>query len=143
MQGLLIAGRASGLKPRVTSISRGSVVQDGLYDQCLAGDADFPVAEWPCSQHNYGLAFDMVADAKGCSSIGVVIPARLALLCQFLPAVCEPANPVSCQDALGLMGKQIGMQWNESDRIHFATFPSSVFSRHVRGWGFSCNTCRT
>lgn len=98
--------------------------------------------EWPCSQHNYGLAFDMVSDAENCGRIGMVTPAWLARFCRFFPSACQTSTPFTCQDALGLMGKSIGLHWVSSDPVHFAAFPSALFISHVRQHGWDCTLCR-
>ena len=50
------------LRPRLTSTYRSVAHQERLYREYLAGKRTYPVARPGCSQHNYGLAIDMVSD---------------------------------------------------------------------------------
>jgi len=56
-----LAGRA-GVQPRVTSTRRSHAQQQRLYRAFLAGHTKYPVAPPFTSAHEYGFAFDMVAD---------------------------------------------------------------------------------
>lgn len=47
---------------RITSLRRSIAEQSRLYRRYLAGQHPLPVAPPGCSQHNYGLAFDMVVE---------------------------------------------------------------------------------
>lgn len=51
----------NGLAPRVTSVFRSYQKQAVLYDRYLRGNHPLPVAPPGRSHHQYGLAFDMVA----------------------------------------------------------------------------------
>lgn len=50
------------LRPRITSGYRSVSEQARLYSEYRAGRRAYPAAAPGCSQHNYGLAFDMVSD---------------------------------------------------------------------------------
>lgn len=51
-----------GLRPRITSTYRSLAHQERLYREYLAGKRIYPVARPGYSQHNYGVAIDMVSD---------------------------------------------------------------------------------
>lgn len=61
-QGILDVARQFGLNPYVTSTLRTLAEQRELYDEFLAGRHPYPVAPPGASQHNYGLAIDIVSD---------------------------------------------------------------------------------
>lgn len=50
------------LHPQVTSTYRSITRQAALYEARQRGEHPLPVARPGCSYHNYGLAFDLVAD---------------------------------------------------------------------------------
>ncbi|UCC72601.1 MAG: D-alanyl-D-alanine carboxypeptidase family protein [Gemmatimonadota bacterium] len=50
------------LRPRVTSTRRSISHQRELYQRYLRGQSKYPVAKPGCSQHNYGVAIDLVSD---------------------------------------------------------------------------------
>lgn len=52
----------NGLRPRVTSTFRSVAHQERLYAGYLRGEAPYPVARPGCSQHQYGVAIDMVVE---------------------------------------------------------------------------------
>lgn len=54
--------RARGLHPVVTSVYRSRAHQARLYRRWLAGVSPYPAAPPGHSLHQFGLAFDMVAD---------------------------------------------------------------------------------
>lgn len=56
-----LAGRA-GVQPRVTSTLRTRTQQERLYRSFLRGESHYPVAPPGTSAHEFGYAFDMVAD---------------------------------------------------------------------------------
>lgn len=58
-----LAGRA-GVQPRVTSTRRSRSQQERLYAAYLRGESQYPVAPPGTSSHEYGWAFDMVADSR-------------------------------------------------------------------------------
>jgi len=67
-----LAGRA-GVQPRVTSTRRSHSQQQRLYRAFLAGHTKYPVAPPFTSAHEYGFAFDMVADtAENLHDLGYV-----------------------------------------------------------------------
>lgn len=52
----------NGLQPRITSTFRSIAEQKILFDRHNRGESDLPAAAPGCSQHNYGLAFDLVSN---------------------------------------------------------------------------------
>ena len=52
----------NGLRPRITSTYRSVATQARLYERYRAGQSKLPAAPPGRSLHNYGMAFDMVAD---------------------------------------------------------------------------------
>lgn len=67
-QALYDAAEQGGLRPRVTSVYRSVAEQSRLYDRYRLGQTPYPAAPPGCSEHNYGLAVDMVVtrpDALG------------------------------------------------------------------------------
>lgn len=62
MRALYGVAVANGLQPRITSVFRSRAVQARLYRNYLAGRSRWPAAPPGKSKHQYGLAFDMVAD---------------------------------------------------------------------------------
>jgi hypothetical protein len=85
---------AHGIKITVTSGLRSKERQAELYGT----NNPYPVAEPGTSQHEYGLAVDMVA------------------------------NPRSNQALLGQIWKALGLYWSEADEVHFATFDRATWS---------------
>lgn len=61
-QRLLDIATHAGVRPRVTSTLRSHLEQKRLYDLWVSGKAAYPVAVPYTSAHEYGYAFDMVAD---------------------------------------------------------------------------------
>lgn len=61
-QALYEAADRAGLRPRVTSVYRSLAEQQRLYDRYTSGRAALPAAPPGCSEHNFGLAIDMVVD---------------------------------------------------------------------------------
>lgn len=61
-QALVDVARDHHLNPQITSTFRSIGRQKALYEARQRGDHPLPVAPPGCSYHNYGLAFDMVAD---------------------------------------------------------------------------------
>lgn len=59
---LVEVARQYGLKPRVTSTFRSISEQRRLYEEYQSGRSKYPAAPPGRSQHNYGLAFDMIAE---------------------------------------------------------------------------------
>ncbi len=57
-----LAGRAGWL-PRVTSVLRTHSQQQRLYDGFLRGESYYPVVPPGRSAHEYGFAFDLIADS--------------------------------------------------------------------------------
>jgi len=83
-----LAGRA-GVQPRVTSTLRSGSQQKRLYAAYLRGESKYPVAPPGFSAHEYGYAFDMVAD-----------------------------TPENLHD-LGAVWTQWGGLWSPNDEVHF------------------------
>ena len=83
-----LAGRA-GVQPRVTSTCRSHAQQQRLYDAFLRGETKYPVAPPGRSAHEFGYAFDMVADTRE-----------------------------NLHD-LGSVWSQWGGVWSPSDEVHF------------------------
>jgi len=83
-----------GIKITVTSGLRSKERQTELYGT----NNPYPVAQPGTSQHEYGLAVDMVA------------------------------NPRSNQALLGQIWKALGLYWSEADEVHFATFDRATWS---------------
>ena len=50
----------NGLQPRITSVRRTFAQQARLYRKYVAGQSDYPAAPPGSSEHERGLAFDMV-----------------------------------------------------------------------------------
>jgi len=75
---------------RVTSVVRSRARQAALYRLFLAGRSKYPVARPGRSQHEYGLAWDMVT------------------------------VPYSALYTLGSWWQQVGGRWSRKDPIHFA-----------------------
>lgn len=59
---LFNAATAAGLRPRLTSVRRSRTQQEVLYSRYLRGLSRLPAAPPGRSMHEYGLAWDMVAD---------------------------------------------------------------------------------
>lgn len=59
---LVAVAERYGLNPRVTSTRRSFDDQRRLYERWKSGRNPYPAAAPGCSQHNYGVAFDMVVD---------------------------------------------------------------------------------
>ena len=57
---LVSLAAAQGWDVRITSVFRSMREQDGLYQDWIRGRRLLPAAKPGCSQHQYGLAFDMV-----------------------------------------------------------------------------------
>ena len=57
---LVSLAAAQGWDVRITSVVRSFREQDGLYRDWISGRRILPAAKPGCSQHQYGLAFDMV-----------------------------------------------------------------------------------
>ena len=83
-----LAGRA-GVQPRVTSTLRTRSQQERLYRAFLRGETHYPVAPPGSSAHEFGYAFDMVAD-----------------------------TPENLHD-LGSIWVQWGGEWSPNDEVHF------------------------
>lgn len=67
-----LAGRA-GVQPRVTSTLRTRSQQQKLYSAFLRGESKYPVAKPGTSTHEFGYAFDMIADsAENLHDLGAV-----------------------------------------------------------------------
>lgn len=75
---------------RVTSVVRSRARQVALYKRFLHGLSKYPVAPPGRSQHEYGLAWDMVTE------------------------------PYSVLYTLGSWWQQVGGRWSSNDPIHFA-----------------------
>ena len=62
-QALVDLGGRAGVQPRVTSTLRSNSQQQRLYASYLRGESHYPVAPPGTSAHEFGYAFDMVADS--------------------------------------------------------------------------------
>lgn len=83
-----IAGSA-GVQPRVTSTLRSRSQQQRLYSAYLRGESKYPVAPPGTSAHEFGFAFDMIADST------------------------EDLHD------LGTVWRQWGGVWSPADEVHF------------------------
>lgn len=144
---LLECGRRFGLAPTLTSAYRTSGEQIAKWNNCILTGARFPVKHPGCSQHEYGLAFDAVANApRGPGS--PVSPGMLVnfVLCKILPdnPLCAGIGPPPPRQAeLQALGAEIGLVTSGGRSVHFATFPASVFDSHMQSnFGVNCQTCR-
>lgn len=86
---LINLGGRAGVQPRVTSTLRTRTQQQRLYDGFLRGESKYPVAPPGTSAHEFGYAFDMVAD-----------------------------NTEDLHD-LGTVWKGWGGIWSPTDEVHF------------------------
>lgn len=84
-----LAPSAGARTCRVTSAKRSRAKQRSLYDRFLRGQSHYPVAPPGSSQHEYGLAWDMVTE------------------------------PYSALYTLGKWWKEVGGSWSRKDPIHF------------------------
>lgn len=82
----------AGYRPRVTSVRRSLAEQTVLWNRYQRGESDLPAAPPGTSQHEHGLAFDMV----------VVNNYRSRE-----------------QAALGALWRSWGGRWEPSDPVHF------------------------
>lgn len=89
---LLQVAQKAGLRPRVTSVRRSRSEQAALYARFLRGESDLPAAPPGTSQHEHGLAFDMVL-AEGYRTPN--------------------------QAALGALWRSWGGRWESADPVHF------------------------
>lgn len=90
-EGLYDLARQYSMQPRITSVFRSHGEQQRLYDRYRQGLSDLPAAPPGKSQHQYGLAFDMV--------------------------VREPTD----QAWLGQVWNAWGGRWVAGDRVHFGS----------------------
>jgi len=149
MQELLIEGQRLGLAPIVTSTYRFGDTQDELMRRCRIAQPEqqgFPVKESPCSQHEWGFAFD--ANPTVNVPLGGGIPGRggvlLEVFCKTFPEACTAREEGrdTAPFALGLVGRDIGLEWSPRDTVHFSAFTPGRWDPHMRSvWGLSCRTC--
>lgn len=147
-----------GLNPEITSAWRSTTEQADRYRLCRQGGGarGFPVKESPCSQHEWGFAFDMVARAEpdisgqrlptSIPGVGVVL-ARDLLCGLFGGEACSSAvsqgDQVFNQRLLRARAVNQGLYSSSADSVHFAAFPTAEWNSHMRSvWGLSCNLCR-
>ncbi len=134
-----------GIFSVISSGNRSTADQREKFERCEfnPGGTDFPVTSPGCSQHEYGLAFDLVAGSVTFN----VMPGRLgtirAALCRVRPDLpfCTQPETRSPQGIAGDTGRALGLSWSNADPVHFAAFPSGIFNSHMRARGFSCQTC--
>lgn len=88
-QRLVNLGGSAGVQPRVTSTRRSRTQQERLYRAYLRGETHYPVAPPGTSAHEFGWAFDMIADSA------------------------EDLHD------LGTVWRQWGGVWSPSDEVHF------------------------
>jgi len=138
-------GRQLGLAPEIRSTVRDSGTQIDLWERCRRREASFPVKQPGCSQHEWGMAFDMKA-TQGTQVMGRPLPGRIvSLACALLglcPSPLDPAPLPPAQFSLQLLGRRLGLSSPQSDPIHFSVFPSSVWDPHMKSeFGLGCATC--
>jgi len=146
MEELRSALECQGIFGVVTSAYRSTADQRTKFQRCnfSPGDTKFPVKSPGCSQHEYGLAFDMVVG----SVTQNIMPGRLsairAVLCRARPGLpfCTQPETRSPQGIAGDTARSLGLAWSNSDPVHFAAFPAGVFDSHMRARGFECRTCQ-
>lgn len=90
---LLLVAEYNDLDPVVTSVYRSYARQAVLYERWKRGLSDIPAAPPGRSQHQQGLAFDLVVRKGGYRS--------------------------DLQDALGAFWVSMGGVWNRPDPVHF------------------------
>lgn len=88
-QRLVHLAGVAGVQPRVTSTLRSRSQQQRLYAAYLRGESKYPVAPPGTSAHEFGWAFDMIAD-----------------------------SPEDLHD-LGTVWRQWGGVWSPTDEVHF------------------------
>ena len=87
---------AQGWSVRITSVYRSEREQRMLWDEWVRGNRRLPAAKPGCSQHQYGLAWDMVINE-------------------------DPFGPF--QRAIGGAWKEIGGSWGGiGDPVHYGVF---------------------
>jgi LAS superfamily LD-carboxypeptidase LdcB len=89
---LLRVAQRAGLRPQVTSVRRSSQQQAALYARYLRGESDLPAAPPGTSQHEFGMAFDLVCGGNF-------------------------RSPAQAQ--LGALWRSWGGRWEPSDPVHF------------------------
>ncbi|GAG84918.1 unnamed protein product [marine sediment metagenome] len=93
---LVMLAAAQGWDVRITSVFRSFREQDGLYQDWIRGRRVLPAAKPGCSQHQYGLAFDMV--------------------------IAEDMHG-PLQRAIGGAWRQVGGWWiGQTDPVHYGVF---------------------
>ncbi len=149
MSELVDEGTRRGLAPVIRSGFRESATQIALFKQCgqaAPGQRGFPALESPCSQHEWGFAFD----AQATSSVmprGSPPPSRQpglsAALCALFPDLCAPSRRFDQAPLiLGDIGRSLGLRWSRRDEVHFGAFAGGEWTNHMRSvWGFPCRTC--
>lgn len=146
MDRLLEFGRASGFEPVVTSGWRSFREQERLFLNCvraMPGQTGYPVALPGCSQHEYGLAFDLKA-TRAATVMGDIPTRGRILLCALLPQLCRfdqeiPFDPPDFeQNLLGTFAKGLGLKWARSDPIHFSACDPATWRLQLPR---HCKTC--
>ncbi len=137
--------RDNGWAPIVTSTVRDTGTQQRLWDRCQRGQGPFPVKEPGCSQHEWGMAFDLVA-TRGAAVRMEPVPGRLSTAACLLLGICPERDDgldlPAAQALLQIRGRQLGLSTSRSDPIHFSVFPSGVWDPHMRSeFGLGCGTC--
>ncbi len=130
---------------------RSSSEQSNLFETCQSNiqPYGFPVKAPGCSQHEFGLAVDIEARLR---PVATPSPTPQSAISNFILCIlfnqlpfCEPGLPaislLNAQRELGAMGQAIGLNWSESDPVHFSAFPSSTFNNHMRSLGADCRVC--
>lgn len=82
----------NGRRVQITSVVRTRAQQANLYARYLAGRSQYPVAPPGRSDHEYGLAWDMVVNG-------------------------DSRGPLQAQ--AGALWRSWGGRWSESDPVHF------------------------
>lgn len=137
--------REQGFAPVVRSTVRDSGTQRDLWERCQARAWPFPVKEPGCSQHEWGMAFDLVA-TQGATVANRPVPGRVGIAACAILGLCPQETPgqdlAAAQFAIQLNGRRLGLSTPDSDPIHFSVFPASVWDPHMRSeFGLGCSTC--
>lgn len=149
MHELLDAARRFDLAPIVTRTAVFADAQEELWRRCSIaqpGQQGFPVKESPCSQHEWGMAFDARATVE--LPLTAEAPPRAVgmayrIFCREFPEICRAGFPRNTAPfAMGLLGRQLGLEWSSRDAVHFSAFTPGVWDPHMRStFGLGCRTC--
>ncbi len=142
---------AADLDLQISSTFRFREAQQKLWDSCRneGFERGFPVAQPGCSQHEWGFAFDgEVLNPLNAPRVIMPIGALRDLFCYVVPDglgwICHERTTFEQGFGQGLVGRMahsIGLEWDTTDSVHFATFPRDAWASHFRAAGFECPTC--